>query len=176
MAAALQNGGGKAGKVADNASAQRQNMIAPLHFLCQQPVHRGGQVLPALGGFARWQNAPQRLFTGPCQRGFHHAPPGGMNMGVGDDGHARFAQARTALPGDIGQQTSADPHLVGPSGDIDGDGGHGCGSVADGVAALGDKAASGKWVSSQWVSSSSTRASVRAWGTLPLVTWMGACA
>ena len=55
MATALQNGGGKAGKVANNPAAKREDMIAALDFLLQQPVNRGGKLRPAFRGLARWR-------------------------------------------------------------------------------------------------------------------------
>ena len=163
VAAAFQDGRRKAGEVADDAAAEGKNVVAALDAQAQQPIDRGGEFGPAFGGFAGGEDAPCRLFAGGAQGGFDGGPPQAVDLRVGDDGDDGFAQGGAALDGDIGQQSAADADLIGAASDINRNGDHGVSVLLAASCA-----------SSQPMMPVSMVVSVRVWGPLSLVTWMGA--
>jgi hypothetical protein len=58
------------------------------------------------------------------ERGRDSRTPGGMDMGIGHHRHPALAQPAAAVLDQAGQQPGADPHFIGPAGDIDGDYSH----------------------------------------------------
>ena len=111
--AALVDGRGKAGQVADHPAAQGGDHVPPVQGLGQQPVAEIGQALEALGLLPRGQDdqpggdpavRERRQHPVPVQPGHgrvrhHHRPATGHHIG----------QKR---PGPV-QQAGADPDLVG---------------------------------------------------------------
>jgi hypothetical protein len=112
LAAALENGGGKAGEIANHAAPKRQHMIAALDAQLQQPVHCRGQRVPGLGLFACRQHAPMRLVRVIAQPGFDHIAPGGMDIRIGDDRDIALAQQAPAIRHEFGKQACLDSHFV----------------------------------------------------------------
>ncbi len=96
-AAALEDRRGKPGQVADDAPAERQDMIAAFDVLGQEPVSGRGDLRPAFACLARGKDVPARLMPGGAQRGFDRAAPRRADVAVGDDRDSRLSQQRTAF-------------------------------------------------------------------------------
>ena len=141
----------KAGEVADDSAAEREDVIAALDFLGEQPLGDMSEALPAFGPFAGIEHQPARLPPGGKQRRFHGFAPVPRHVGVGDDRHPLLAQQLAGLRGEVGQQAAADAHFVRAAGEIDGNYSH-------------------------WSSSAIILVTVSPCGPLLLETWIGASA
>ena len=96
MAAALEDGGGKADQISNDAAAQRDDMVAPFDLQAKQGVEQLFQMPPALGLFARRQDDGFDPDIGGAQAGVEPRQLRVGNVGVRDDDKA-------AAPGETGK-------------------------------------------------------------------------
>ena len=118
-AAALQDRAGKAGQVAHDSAAQRDDMIAAFDAFFQHPVGQALQLVPAFGAFARFDIVPSRCLARCGERGIDGRAPVLARVTISDHGNALLAQERGRMIRQIAEQTMADAHFVAASGKFD---------------------------------------------------------
>ena len=102
MAAALEDGGGKADEVANDPAAQRDDMVAAFDLQREQGVEQLLQMPPALGLFARRQDDGFDPDIGGAQAGVEPGQLGCGDVGVRDDDEpAAPGEAGKLVPGAI---------------------------------------------------------------------------
>ena len=124
IAAALGDGGGKSGQIADHAAAQRQNMIAALHAAIEQPVEQPFQPGPTLGAFAlRHGEQIERDIAGG-QTLFQRFQPMRGHAFIGHADQPAGAGIAGQMRADIIECAGRDQDVIGRARQIDRDPGH----------------------------------------------------